>query len=237
MGRRVARSILLLAAFALLPACGTQGLETKIRKQEREIAHLRAVNERLTRDVMETRKEAQRGRSDALRLETALEQARSAADTAQRRSPAALEALRAELKSALDDSPAQVLIQGDRVIIRISGAFESGQIALSDGGRRLLGRVARALAEHAAGYNLGVAGHTDASPVRPREGERAYATNWELSGLRARVAMEHVVERSGLPAERFHYRGYGPHRPVAPNDTEAGRALNRRVEIVIEPGG
>jgi flagellar motor protein MotB len=236
MGGRAARVTFLLAA-ALLPACGMRGLKTKVREQEREIAHLRAVNERLTRDVMATRKEAQRARSEAVRLETALEQARSAAEAAQRRAPAALEALQKELKEALADTPAAVLIQGDRVVIRIAGAFESGQVALSSGGRRLLARVARALAEHAAGYDVGVAGHTDASPVRPREGERAYATNWELSGLRARAAMEHLVERSGLPPQRFHYRGYGPHRPVAPNDTAAGRALNRRVEVILEPSG
>lgn len=54
----------------------------------------------------------------------------------------------------------------------------------------------------------------------------------ELSRLRAKKVVDELVAR-GIPASRFIYRGLGSTRPLAPNDSEAGRARNRRVEITI----
>jgi outer membrane protein OmpA-like peptidoglycan-associated protein len=58
------------------------------------------------------------------------------------------------------------------------------------------------------------------------------AGQYELSERRARRIVDELVAR-GLPASRFVYRGLGADYPIAPNDTEANRARNRRVEITI----
>lgn len=55
---------------------------------------------------------------------------------------------------------------------------------------------------------------------------------YELSGRRAKRVVDELVTR-GIPASRFVYRGLGADHPIAPNDTEANRARNRRVEITI----
>lgn len=60
-----------------------------------------------------------------------------------------------------------------------------------------------------------------------------YNSNWELSTARATMVLRYMVEKQHLPANRFSAAGYGSVRPVVPNDTDAGRRRNRRVEIVI----
>lgn len=73
-----------------------------------------------------------------------------------------------------------------------------------------------------------VEGHTDNVPIA---GGR-YRTNWELSAARAYSVVEKLTAQ-GLPPSRFSLRGFAEHRPVAPNETAEGRALNRRIEITL----
>jgi OOP family OmpA-OmpF porin len=69
-----------------------------------------------------------------------------------------------------------------------------------------------------------IEGHTDA------DGEDDY--NLSLSDQRAKSVMAYLVEH-GVAAERLSAKGYGELRPVAPNDTEDGKAKNRRVDFMI----
>lgn len=58
------------------------------------------------------------------------------------------------------------------------------------------------------------------------------AVNLALSEKRAQNVRNALLAR-GLPADRLTARGYGKSRPLAPNDTELGRKLNRRVELIV----
>jgi len=69
-----------------------------------------------------------------------------------------------------------------------------------------------------------ITGHTDAT------GDAAY--NQALSERRGHAVAEHLCTRYGIASARFTVKGYGETRPIADNDTESGRALNRRVEFV-----
>ncbi|MDA7088657.1 OmpA family protein [Pseudomonas sp. SA3-5] len=71
-----------------------------------------------------------------------------------------------------------------------------------------------------------VEGHTDAI------GSDAY--NQGLSERRANAVRDVLVEQNGIEADRVSAVGYGESRPVADNDTESGRAINRRVEAAVE---
>lgn len=71
---------------------------------------------------------------------------------------------------------------------------------------------------------IGVYGHTD--------DRGAIALNMRLSGERARACLRYIVER-GIAANRLESEGFGPNKPVADNDTDIGRARNRRVEFKI----
>jgi len=76
---------------------------------------------------------------------------------------------------------------------------------------------------------IAIEGHTCTLPINtPR-----YPSNWELSAARASAVVRYLVDRWGIQPDRLAATGYAYSRPVAPNDEEDGRALNRRVEIVI----
>lgn len=74
-----------------------------------------------------------------------------------------------------------------------------------------------------------VEGHTDNMPIRTSK----FPSNWELSALRASNVVHVLREGSGIPADRLSIIGYGEYRPLVSNDSEIGRAMNRRVDIVI----
>ncbi|MFO0752750.1 MAG: flagellar motor protein MotB [Thermodesulfovibrionales bacterium] len=73
-----------------------------------------------------------------------------------------------------------------------------------------------------------IEGHTDSTLVTGGK----YLSNWELSTARAAGILHFLVER-GMDPNKFSVAGYAEYRPVAGNDTEEGRARNRRVELVI----
>ena len=95
-----------------------------------------------------------------------------------------------------------------------------------------MGRVAAAL--KGIDNNIVVEGHTDSIPV---SGELMafFPSNWELSVARAANTVNFLESQGGVRAERLSALGYGQQRPVAPNNTREGRALNRRVELVVQP--
>jgi len=95
-----------------------------------------------------------------------------------------------------------------------------------------MGQVAEAISD--IDNNITVEGHTDSIPVT---GEllKVFPSNWELSVARAANAVNYLENQGGLNPEKLSALGYGQNRPVAPNSTREGRALNRRVEIVVRP--
>ncbi|MBI3448779.1 MAG: OmpA family protein [Acidobacteria bacterium] len=108
-----------------------------------------------------------------------------------------------------------------------TGLFAPGGDVLAD---EALPRLAR-LSELLYGLNVQilVEGHTDDQQVSsPR-----FPTNWDLSAARSVAVIRYLVETGHLPAYRFAAVGYGPYRPITPNDTPEGRARNRRVDLVL----
>ncbi|HEY0395496.1 MAG TPA: OmpA family protein [Candidatus Elarobacter sp.] len=77
-----------------------------------------------------------------------------------------------------------------------------------------------------------VEGSTDNVPIATY----AYPSNWELSAARATGVTRYLVERERIPPTRLALAGYGQFRPKYPNDTDAHRQQNRRVDIVILNG-
>jgi len=72
-------------------------------------------------------------------------------------------------------------------------------------------------------------GHTDSVPIRTAR----FHSNWELSALRSIALLELLSTRFGVPRARMSIAGYADSAPVASNDTDEGRARNRRADIVI----
>lgn len=126
--------------------------------------------------------------------------------------------------------PQRELAQGTAPEERSAGAavlrFDSGVAQLDPAMLGQLESLARALAAD-PGAALRVEGHSD--DVGSRESNRC------LSRQRAQTVKELLVSVYGVDPERIFAIGFGEERPVADNDTEAGRSLNRRVEVTLAP--
>lgn len=77
--------------------------------------------------------------------------------------------------------------------------------------------------------HVSVEGFTDDLPINTLQ----FPSNWELSAVRATSVIHYFVKSRGMPPDRFFAVGYGEYRPSVPNVSEANRARNRRVDIVI----
>jgi len=106
-------------------------------------------------------------------------------------------------------------------------SFDSGRSQLKPGAQRSLDQIAAFLNEHAE-RRVQVEAFTDS------RGTNDY--NIELSQSRADAVAMAMIQR-GIDAERVRAMGYGAAFPVAGNDDDGGRQMNRRVEIIVSNGG
>jgi outer membrane protein OmpA-like peptidoglycan-associated protein len=116
------------------------------------------------------------------------------------------------------------------MVITLSGSilFASNHADLLPTAQMKLNEVAVALTKQDAESKIVVEGHTDS------QGEPAY--NQDLSQRRAQSVRDYLVSQ-GMAADRVTAQGFGLTRPIADNTSPEGRANNRRVEIVVQPGG
>jgi len=112
-----------------------------------------------------------------------------------------------------------------QVVIELQGVhFEFDKATLKPESIEILDAAVATLGEHGT-IAVEVAGHTDSI------GSEAY--NEGLSDRRAKVVYDYLLD-NGIAADRMTWKGYGELSPIATNDTEEGRAKNRRTELVIE---
>jgi chemotaxis protein MotB len=112
------------------------------------------------------------------------------------------------------------------VEIRNDVLFASGSATLNPDAERVLSQLAETLTGF--GNSIRVEGHTDDVPIQGG----LYRDNWDLSAARA-GAVVRVLVAKGLEPSRFAVLGFGEHRPLQSNDSEAGRSANRRVLLAI----
>ncbi len=107
--------------------------------------------------------------------------------------------------------------------------FRSGQTRVSSNGMEMLdGIVAQLKAD--ADAKVMVVGHADGTPVL----RGSYRSNWDLSQARANSAAKYL-ESKGIDSSRIEAIGKAHTDPIAPQNTSAGRAMNRRVEVIMVP--
>ena len=103
-------------------------------------------------------------------------------------------------------------------------SFDSNKADLKPEGLSVLNRQAEILNQHFPNATVYVCGYTDSTG--------SDATNMKLSTDRAKTVYDFLLTQ-GIAPSRMKYQGFGPANPVAPNDTEANRSKNRRVEVVL----
>ncbi len=124
---------------------------------------------------------------------------------------------------------------GDIIILRISDSalFDSGSADIKEESLELLAQVCAIFTKYQASIQMiRIEGHTDNVPIS--RFNYKYKDNWDLSSSRATNVLRYCKDTSELAPHQFSAVGYGEYYPVADNDTEEGRAQNRRVDFVIQ---
>lgn len=165
------------------------------------------------------------------RLQNELEAARQR-EEAQRARLAALRNMARQFRDMIAAGQLRVRIVRGNMVVELPDnvLFDSGRAELREAGQETLSRVAEVLAR-VPNRNFLVAGHTDNVPLGRRS---RYDSNWELSAARG-VAVVRYLAAHGMSPERLAAAGYADTQPVASNDSEEGRAQNRRIEIIVLP--
>jgi outer membrane protein OmpA-like peptidoglycan-associated protein len=133
----------------------------------------------------------------------------------------------AALEASFTPDEARVVRQGDDVVLSLLGIkFPSGRSTIDAGSAALMKKVQQGLALF-PGASISVEGHTDANG--------SDSTNLILSQDRADAVRQYLVSNFRYDPEKISSVGYGEARPVATNETAAGRARNRRIDLVIHP--
>jgi chemotaxis protein MotB len=127
-----------------------------------------------------------------------------------------------------NDVTVTVRQRGLVITINSSVLFNSGSAQPTLAARALVMKIASILTP-LANNQMCVEGHTDTDPIHTAQ----FPSNWELSTARATNVLHLLLTNTNLKPSKLSPIGYGEYRPIAPNDTAAHKAMNRRVNIVI----
>ncbi|MNI35936.1 Motility protein B [compost metagenome] len=115
-----------------------------------------------------------------------------------------------------------------KITIRDNALFKSGSANIEADAQVLATSISNMLGEY-SNYNVEVAGYTDNRPINNKE----FDSNWDLSAKRSLNFMKILMQSKKIDPSHFRSIGYGEFQPIDTNDTEEGRAKNRRVEVNI----
>lgn len=134
----------------------------------------------------------------------------------------------------MDDEDIQINVEKGVVLVSISDKllFKSGSYQISDRAMEVLGKVAKVV-NNRPGMDVMVEGHTDNKAVV--SDHPVLKDNWDLSVYRATAVARVLQEKYNVAPERLIPAGRSYYMPVSSNDTDKGRAENRRTRIIIMP--
>ena len=142
-----------------------------------------------------------------------------------------------KIKSQIDslrltDNVGVIQQDDESIILRINDSilFEPGQAKLSPPSYPILRNIADII--RPLPMDLRIEGHTDDTPVKGSQ-----FGNWDLSVARSVAVLRFLTQADLLPLDRMSAVGYGQDRPVVPNEDEATRARNRRVDFTLKLSG
>ncbi|HVU03050.1 MAG TPA: OmpA family protein [Polyangiaceae bacterium] len=208
----------------------THDLQTKLDDATAQNAELRAALDRLGKNadaLLAEKGTLGAALSEAKQRLDELRKAQAAADTR----AALFRDLALKFRKMIDAGQLKVKVRDGRMVLELANdvLFDSGQTNLKPDGQKALTQLAAVL-KTIPNRRFQVAGDTDNVPI----GKSAFPSNWELSAARAVEVVRYLV-KAGVNPPLLSAAGYGEYDPIAPNDTPAGRAKNRRIEITLQP--
>jgi len=172
--------------------------------------------------------------SAALQALSASDQATQQAAAEEQESNERAEIAEDEFKIALRQEIGEGLVaverEENRVVITVGagGAFPSGSAELTAAARKIMEEIAGVSSD--GNGKITVSGHTDDVPLIFGS---QFRDNWDLAAARSASVVQALEETGKVPGGRMEAVSYGESQPIESNDTAAGRALNRRIEIEI----
>ncbi len=250
---RVARIIVVLTLAVAVAGCLVKKsthqkaldhvaeLEGRIAALEKEEADRRATLKQLEEQLGQARgdldsttrtkeEELTRIRGEKEATQTELDELRRQRD-AQDKRLAAYRELQQKFRALVDSGKLEIGFRNGQMVVKLPSSilFASGASELSDAGKAALGDVVKVLVEFKDRRFL-IAGHTDNVPIKTRK----FPNNWVLSTARAVSVLEFMIG-AGMPPASVAAAGYADQDPVAVNDSEPNKELNRRIEIILVP--
>jgi len=222
----------LVAGLALVITQGCGGMK-ELRQRNRELADLnqnqgqkiRVLNDRirqLEQDLARQREVTKGERDISKQLQSMVNQGKADRDKLER-----------ELRALADSTKGVAYVEtaeGMTLVLENAIVFASGQNTLQDAGKRALAQVAGLL--RGKSEDIRIDGHTDSDPIK----SSSWLNNHDLACGRA-LAVFAELKTQGINESRMYVAGFGPNRPVASNSSKAGKAKNRRVELLLMKAG
>jgi len=207
-----------------------KSLEAQLAAEQGRVKDLTARIDHLSGEIAAATKDKSRLQSSVENMTKALAELEKRRAEAEAR-VAEFRNLLARFRSLIDAGKLKVKIVDGRMVVVLATdiLFASGSASLSKDGRSAIAEVAGVL-KTIPQRAFQVEGHTDTVRIATAQ----YPSNWELAAARAITVLKTMVE-AGLPAERVSAASFGETRPVGPNETQEGKAQNRRIEIIIVP--
>lgn len=207
------------------------GLTSELAALGEEAADVKQERDRLQATVEEERARLKAGEAERARLE----QERAAKEAEIARLTRTHEDLTNSLKAEIEKGDIKIKQVRDRLTINMVDRvlFDSGQAQVKPAGLKVLKQVSDVL-KKVTDKQVRIEGHTDNVPIGVKLREK-FATNWELSTARATSVVRYLIEEGGVDRTMLAAGGYADTRAVESNDTDAGKAANRRIEIVLYP--
>ncbi|MFO0680721.1 MAG: OmpA family protein [Sandaracinus sp.] len=211
--------------------------EEQRQQLEAHLHELEAQNQQMADRLEALGQDVEGLRAQRTELQGTLDETQRALDELRAREAAASARLATfrqmleRFRAMIDSGQLHVRVVRNRMVVELPDnvLFDSGEAELKPEGQATLQSVGQILMT-IEGRQFQVAGHTDSVPVHGRR----WASNWELSTARA-VSVARFLIGAGMPADRLSAAGYADTQPVDTNDTDEGRAHNRRIEIVLVP--
>ena len=140
-----------------------------------------------------------------------------------------LKILQSQLHDEIAAGKLEVHLEERGLVIsfRQASLFPSGTDDISPSAYKSVNTIAQAMMKLPNPARL--EGHTDSIPIH----NARFRSNWDLSAARSIALLDLLSDKFGVPAEKLSVGGYGGNAPLDTNDTEEGRARNRRVDVVI----
>lgn len=227
--------------FLSLAACVSNGTHEQLQKrydslekdQERakaKISELEAIIAQLEQDLGKASANKKTMSASIQHMKDALKEASARKKEVEKRLDE-FRKLISRFKTLTEAGELSIQIKDGRMVVVLPSdvLFKSGSSRLSDKGTETIKKVSELLVS-IGDKQFQVEGHTDNVPIRSKK----YPSNWELASARALTVLK-IMVGAGMPENRISAASFGDTKPVASNDSKAGRSLNRRIDIVVIP--